>query len=82
MRDDAERRAAFEAALGGEYFALNGLRASTTAEASTRATIYFTTMSGTLLALGFLAGSTDAVIPSPTPRFRPSPCSVCSRSCG
>jgi hypothetical protein len=60
-RGDAERRNAFESAIGGEYFALNGLRASTTSEASTRATIYFTTMSGTLLALGFLAGSTDAV---------------------
>lgn len=62
-RSEAERRSAFESAVGGEYFALNGLRASTTSEASTRATIYFTTMSGTLLALGFLSGSTDAVSP-------------------
>lgn len=62
-RNEAERRSAFEAALGGEYFALNGLRASTTAEASARASMYFTTLTGTLLALGFLAGATDAALP-------------------
>ena len=62
-RDDADRRGAFEAALGNEYFALNGLRSSTTSEASTRASLYFTTMSGTLLALGFLAGTTEAAAP-------------------
>lgn len=62
-RHEAEKRAAFEAALGGEYFALNGLRASTTAEASARASMFFTTLTGTLLALGFLAGATDAAVP-------------------
>ena len=62
-RDEADRRSAFEAALGNEYFALNGLRSSTTSEASARASLYFTTMSGTLLALGFLAGTTEAASP-------------------
>jgi hypothetical protein len=62
-RDEADRRSAFEAALGNEYFALNGLRSSTTSEASTRASIYFTTLTGTLLALGFLAGTTEAAAP-------------------
>jgi hypothetical protein len=56
-----DRRSAFEAALGNEYFALSGLRASSIAEAGTRASLFFTTLTGTLLALGFLAGSTDAV---------------------
>ena len=66
MVDDSSaeaRRAAFEAALGNEYFALNGIRGSTTAESSARATLYFTTLSGTLLALGFLAGDTQAAVP-------------------
>jgi hypothetical protein len=63
MDDSADRRSAFEAALGTEYFALTGIRASTISEAGTRASLYFTTLTGTLLALGFLAGTTDAVAP-------------------
>ena len=58
-----ERRGAFESALGAEYFALSGLRSGTTAESSTRASMFFTTLTGTLLALGFLASSTDAAVP-------------------
>jgi hypothetical protein len=61
VSDADDRRAAFEAGLGNEYFALQGLRASSIAEAGTRATLYFTTLTGTVLALGFLAGNTDAV---------------------
>jgi hypothetical protein len=63
MDDTDARRAAFEAALGSEYFALQGLRASSISEAGSRASLYFTTLTGTLLALGFLAGTTDAVAP-------------------
>jgi hypothetical protein len=59
-RPAADRRAAFESALGNEYFALNGLRSSTTSEASTRASIFFTTLTGTLLALGFFGSETDS----------------------
>jgi hypothetical protein len=55
--EPAGRRSAFEAALGNEYFALSGLRASSIAEAGTRASLFFTTLTGTLLALGFLAGT-------------------------
>ncbi|MEP7115749.1 MAG: hypothetical protein ABI862_20965 [Ilumatobacteraceae bacterium] len=62
-RSDADRREAFETALGSEYFALNGLRAGTTAEANARATLFFTTLTGTLLALGFLYGNTTAAAP-------------------
>ena len=61
QRPDA--RGAFEAGLANEYFALSGLRASSIAEASTRATLFFTTLTGTVLALGFLASSTNAVVP-------------------
>jgi hypothetical protein len=61
--DGTDRRAAFESALGGEYFALNGLRANTTSEANARASLFFTTLTGTLLALGFLAGNTEAAVP-------------------
>jgi hypothetical protein len=60
-RPDA--RGAFETGLATEYFALSGLRSSSIAEAGTRATMFFTTLTGTVLALGFLAGSTDAVVP-------------------
>jgi hypothetical protein len=60
-RPDA--RTAFEAGLATEYFALSGLRSSSIAEAGTRATMFFTTLTGTVLALGFLAGATDAVVP-------------------
>jgi hypothetical protein len=63
MDDSPGRRAAFEGALGNEYFALSGLRALSIAEGGTRATLYFTTLAGTLLALGFLAGTTDAFTP-------------------
>ena len=62
-RDANDVRAAFESALGGEYFALTGLRAGTTTESSARASMFFTTLTGTLLALGFLAGNTDAAVP-------------------
>jgi hypothetical protein len=61
VSDDNDRRSAFEAALGYEYFGLQGLRSSSIAEAGTRAGLYFTTLTGTVLALGFLAGNTDAV---------------------
>jgi hypothetical protein len=60
-RPDA--RSAFEAGLANEYFALSGLRSSSIAEAGTRATLFFTTLTGTVLALGFLAGTTDAIVP-------------------
>jgi hypothetical protein len=63
MSDQGDRRAAFEAALGSEYFALQGIRASSIGEAGTRASLFFTTLTGTVLALGFLAGTTDAVAP-------------------
>jgi hypothetical protein len=62
-REANDRRTAFEAGLAGEYFALTGLRAGTTAESSARASMFLTTMTGTLLALGFLAGNTDAAVP-------------------
>jgi hypothetical protein len=55
-RDLEDRRDAFESALGSEYFALHGVRSGTTNESSTRASLFFTTLTGTLLALGFLAG--------------------------
>jgi hypothetical protein len=58
-----EARTAFEAGLATEYFALSGLRSSSIAEAGTRATLFFTTLTGTVLALGFLAGTTTAVVP-------------------
>ena len=63
MDETADRRSAFEAALGNEYFALSGMRASSIAEASTRASLFFTTLTCAALGLGFLAGTTDAVAP-------------------
>jgi hypothetical protein len=63
VSDRPEERASFEAGLATEYFALSGLRSSSVADAGTRATLFFTTLTGTVLALGFLAGTTDAVVP-------------------
>jgi hypothetical protein len=61
-RPDA--RTAFETGLATEYFALSALRSSSIAEAGTRATMFFTTLTGTVLTLGFLTGAaTDAVVP-------------------
>jgi hypothetical protein len=59
-RDLEDRRDAFESALGSEYFALHGLRAGTTSESTSRASLFLTTLTGTLLALGFLAGNDGA----------------------
>jgi hypothetical protein len=61
--ESPDARTAFEAGLANEYFALSGLRASSIGEAGTRATLFFTTLTGTVLALGFLAAATDAVVP-------------------
>jgi hypothetical protein len=61
--EQAAARTAFEAGLATEYFALSWLRASSIAEGGTRASLFFTTLTGTVLALGFLAGTTDAVVP-------------------
>lgn len=45
------------AAVSAEYFALQGLRASSIGEASSRAALFFTTITGVLIALGLLATS-------------------------
>jgi hypothetical protein len=56
-------RSAFLAALGNEYFALQTLRASSIGEAGSRAALFFTTLTGTVVALGFLAGQPEAAQP-------------------
>jgi hypothetical protein len=61
--EQPDARSAFETGLATEYFALSGLRSSSIAEAGARATMFFTTLTGTVLALGFLAGASDAVVP-------------------
>ena len=63
MSDERPDRLAAALGLANEYFALSGLRSSSIAEAGTRATLFFTTLTGTVLALGFLAGTTSAVVP-------------------
>jgi hypothetical protein len=61
--DDAERRAAFQAALNNEYFVLQSARGSTVAESGTRASLYVLSLSSTLVAIGFVARSGSAVGP-------------------
>jgi hypothetical protein len=61
--EDAERRAAFEAALNNEYFVLQSGRGSTVAESGTRASLYVLSLSSTLVAIGFVAQSSVALGP-------------------
>lgn len=45
------------AAVSAEYFALQGLRAATVSESGMRATIFFASVTGVLIALGLLASA-------------------------
>lgn len=51
--------AALNSALGTEQFALQAAAASTISEAGTRSTIYLSTLSSGLVALGFASGSPE-----------------------
>ena len=60
---NAERRAAFEAALNNHYFVLQSARGNTVAESGSRATLYVMALSSTLVATGFVSQSHNALGP-------------------
>jgi hypothetical protein len=61
--ENAERRAAFEAALNNQYFVLQSSRGTTVAESGTRATLYVMALSSTLVATGFVSQAHAALGP-------------------
>jgi hypothetical protein len=63
VHENAERRAAFEAALNNQYFVLQSSRGNTVAESGSRATLYVMALSSTLVATGFVSQSHAALGP-------------------
>jgi len=61
MDDDQQKM--LLAALGTEYFALQGARGQTASEMTGRAALYLATVSSVLIALGFVAGDRSAFVP-------------------
>jgi hypothetical protein len=63
MADKHSERTALLTALTTEHFVLQTANNSTYADASARSTLYVMALSSSLVAVGFVAGSTEALIP-------------------
>jgi len=61
--DEQSERAALLSALTTEHFVLQTANNATYTEASARSTLYVMVLSSVLVAMGFIAGSSDALIP-------------------
>ncbi|HEY9421294.1 MAG TPA: hypothetical protein VIW92_07770 [Thermoanaerobaculia bacterium] len=61
--DDQAERTALLSALTTEHFVLQTANNSTYSEASARSTLYVMALSSSLVAMGFVAGSTDLLVP-------------------
>ena len=61
--DEHPDRTALLSALTTEHFVLQTANNSTYAEASARSTLYVMALSSTVVAMGFIAGSTDLLVP-------------------
>src|SRR5262245_36095627 len=61
--DGQSERSALLSALTTEHFVLQTANASTYSEASARSTLYVMALSSSLVAMGFVAGSTDLLVP-------------------
>jgi hypothetical protein len=61
--DEQYERTALLSALTTEHFVLQTANNSTYSEASARSTLYVMALSSSLVAIGFVAGSTDVLIP-------------------
>jgi len=61
--DDQSERSALLSALTTEHFVLQTANNSTYTEASARSTLYVMVLSSSLVAMGFIAGSSDVLIP-------------------
>src|SRR5262245_12283603 len=61
--DEQSDRTALLAALNAEHFVLQSANSTTYSEASARSTLYVMALSSSLVAIGFVAGSSDLLIP-------------------
>jgi hypothetical protein len=61
--DEQSERTALHSALTTEHFVLQTANTSTYAEASARSTLYVMALSSSLVAMGFVAGRTDLLVP-------------------
>ena len=61
--DERDERSALLSALTTEHFVLQTANNSTYSEASARSALYVMALSSSLVAIGFVAGSTDLLIP-------------------
>jgi len=61
--DEQSERTALLTALTTEHFVLQTANNSTYSEASARSTLYVMALSSSLVAMGFVAGSTDLLVP-------------------
>ena len=61
--DEQAERAALLSALTTEHFVLQTANNATYSEAASRSTLYVMALSSSLVAIGFVAGSTDVLIP-------------------
>jgi len=61
--DEQSERTALLSALTTEHFVLQTANNSTYAEASARSTLYVMALSSSLVAIGFVASSTDLLVP-------------------
>jgi hypothetical protein len=61
--DEQSERSALLSALTTEHFVLQTANNSTYSEASARSTLYVMALSSSLVAMGFVAGSTDVLLP-------------------
>jgi len=61
--DEQSQRTALLSAMTTEHFVLQTANSSTYSEASARSTLYVMALSSSLVAMGFLAGSTEVLIP-------------------
>ena len=61
--DEESERTALLSALTTEHFVLQTANNSTYSEASARSTLYVMALSSSLVAMGFVAGSTDVLLP-------------------
>jgi hypothetical protein len=61
--DEQSERAALLTALTTEHFVLQTANNATYAEAASRSTLYIMVLSSSMVATGFVAGSTDVLVP-------------------
>src|SRR5262252_4450813 len=61
--DDHSQRTALHSAMTTEHFVLQTANSATYSEASARSTLYVITLSSSLVAMGFVSGSKEILIP-------------------